>query len=61
MIRMFDNEFRCQICHKKATKLKRLCGNNWLCPECFEEVTKLETDPIKPMHTRGFDVRRRKD
>lgn len=61
MIGMFDNELRCQICHKKATKLKRFCGNNWLCNDCYEEVTNDEIESIRPVHTRRFDGRRCKD
>lgn len=53
-----DNELRCQICHKKVKKLKRFGGNNWLCPDCYEEATKKKISSIKPIHTRRPDGRR---
>lgn len=51
MVGIFDNELRCQICHKKVKKLKRFDINNWLCLDCYDEVTKDEIEPISAERT----------
>ena len=58
MVEMFDNELRCQLCHKSTEKLKRFCGDNWLCTDCYEKVTNGDIELVRATYIRRSDGRR---